>query len=280
MHWILCLALLVGVTGAVMSPIGAGASAPDITWLINAHAITLLRQAGANSSLLDEAFGDAHSYVPGKPSPGSLGMPTATYYSYADIKTAFSKGALPGPYRAVLLDMEHWDATPTTEQDSPAKYEQLAAQLAHSHSVDGNRMLFITAPAVDLVRARCACSTGSSARQQYLDWDFAGGAARYADVFDVQAQNDERDVPSYDSFVSKAAQQARTANRHVTVLAGLSTDNGSQEVYGYQLTNAYHAVQDEVAGYWLNIPGPSTQCPSCGGPWPGPALTLLQNIYG
>jgi hypothetical protein len=279
-RWALCFALLAGGAGGGLMPGVARASTPGITWLIDAHALTLLKNAGASSSLLNEAFGGSRTYVPGRPAPGSLGMPTATYYSYAAIKTAFSNGTLPGPYHAVLLDMEHWRYTPTSEQKSPATYEKLSAQLVHGHTVDGRKMLFITAPAVDLVRARCTCSSGSSARQQYLTWDIAGGAARYADAFDIQGQNDERDISSYESFVGKAAGQARAANSHVAVLAGLSTDNGPQEVYGYQLINAYQAVRGKVAGYWLNIPGPSNQCPSCGGPYPGPALTLLRKIYG
>lgn len=63
------------------------------------------------------------------------------------------------------------------------------------------------------------------------------------------------------------------------MLAGLSTDNGSQEVYGYELIKAYQAVQHATAGYWLNIPGRSPQCPQCRGPYPGPAVTLLRKIY-
>ncbi len=62
-------------------------------------------------------------------------------------------------------------------QINPAKYEQLAASLVHKHKVDGHTMLLIDAPAVDIVQARCSCP-GDSARQHYLQWDIAGGAAR------------------------------------------------------------------------------------------------------
>lgn len=273
----LSLGLVIG-TGLVPAAASAGTSAPSLAWVMNSHAISELKAAGASGSLLDNAFGNGHSYVQGNPAPGSLGVPTVTYDSYADLAKAFSSGALPGHYRAVLLDLEDWPLTPAKEQVSPARYEQAAAALVHHHRVDGHRMLFITAPAVDIVKARCTCSS-DAARKQYLDWDIAGGAARYADVFDIQAQNDEQNVSSYQSFVTQAARQARAANPHVTVLAGLSTDNGSQEVYGYELIKAYQAVQHATAGYWLNIPGRSPQCPQCRGPYPGPAVTLLRKIY-
>jgi hypothetical protein len=240
--------------------------------------VDLLRGAGASSTLMTEAFGGTRAYVFGK--PGSLGIPTVTYDSYTAIQKAFADGALPGKYRAVLLDMEHWTFTPLAEQRSPATYERMAANLVHSRMVAGHPMLLIDAPAVDIVRARCGCSSGASARQHYLTWDIAGGAARYADVIEIQAQNDERDLPSFKQFVAAAARQARAAHSAVAVLAGLSTDNGAQEVSGSQLYQAYLGVRGLVAGYWLNIPGKSPQCPGCGGPYPKPALSLLRKIYG
>jgi hypothetical protein len=257
------------------------AAAPTITWVIEAHAITLLQQAGASQSLLQKAFGNTHSYEPGVSSGSTpLGVPTASYDSYTAIKQAFASNALPGRFRAVLLDLEHWKFTPVNEQDNPAKYEKLAAKLVHSHKVDGHPMLLITTPAVDLVLAHCSCSTGNSMRQHYLSADIAGGAARYADIIDIQAQSVERSVRDFTTFVSKAAKQARAANKKVVVIAGLSTDNGSQEVYAYQLLDAYKAVRKIVAGYWLNIPGPGPFCPKCGGPFPAPAVTFLKDIYG
>jgi hypothetical protein len=275
-------ALLAGIAGAWLIPPAVTASAttaPQVSWLISSNAINLLKQAGASSALLTEAFGNKNAYVVGKPSAGSLGIPTATYDSYADIQRAFADGALPGPYQAVLLDMEHWQFTPPAEQKSPEKYERLAAALVHQHTVNGHMMLFIAAPATDIVAARCQCS-GSSARYYYLHWDIAGGAARDADVVDIQAQNDETQLSSYASFVSQAAADAKQANPHVVVLSGLSTDNGPAEIWGGQLFQAYQAVRAQVAGYWLNIPAKSAQCPACGGPFPRPALSLLRKIYG
>ena len=256
---------------AVSAPSARAATAPGLMWLVDAHAVSLLHGAGAGGALLARAFGGG--YVSGP--PGGLGIPTATYYSYAAISGAYADGALPGGYRAVLLDMEHWPLTPPAEQAQPARYERLAAGLVHAYG-----MLLIDAPAVDIVQARCTCASGPSQRRHYLAWDIAGGAARYADVIDIQAQNDERDLPGYQDFVAAAAQAAQAAHPGVAVLAGLSTDNGSQEVGGGQLQAAYRDVSGLVAGFWLNIPAKSAACPDCAGPYPGPALSLLRRIYG
>ena len=35
-----------------------------------------------------------------------------------------------------------------------------------------------------------------------------------------------------------------------------------------------------VGGYWLNIPGPGAQCPTCGPPNPGIALEFLRKLGG
>jgi hypothetical protein len=215
-----------GIALGSSAPAALAATAPS-KWIINAHAITLLRGAGASNALLTEAFGGSHAYVSGM--PDGFGIPTVTYDSYSAVQKAFASGALPGKHQAVLLDLEHWSLTPAAEQSNPAKYEQLTAALVHAH-----QMLLITAPAVDIVEAQCACSTAAAQRQHYLSLNIAAGAARYANVIDIQAQNDERGVASYQAFVSVAASQARAANNSVVVLAGLSTDNGAIRVTGAQ----------------------------------------------
>lgn len=274
---VLALVAAIGITLGASQPAALAATAPKPTWVIDAHAVDLLRGAGASGSLLNEAFGGTRAYVSGP--PGSLGIPTATYDSYTAIEQAFADGALPGKYRAVLLDMEHWKFTPQAEQVDPAKYERLAAILVHKHKVGGRAMLLIDAPASDIVQARCGCK-GASVWQHYLDWDIAGGAARYADVIDIQAQGEEQVLPNYKQFVATAARQARKAHSAVVVLAGLSTDNGAEEVFGSQLYQAYLDVRGLVVGFWLNIPSQGPHCPKCAGPYPGPALSLLRKIYG
>jgi hypothetical protein len=281
------LTVLLGISPALARPaIHAATGAKPITWLIDAQAVRYLRNDNAPGSLLKKAFSKA--YVPGDPKVAGLGIPAVTYTNYWTLHHAVKTGALPGQYQAVLLDLEDWPLTPGYQQVDPGKYERLAESAVHSVRLsDGHRMAFITAPAADLVRAICkkkhiSCSGGSSVRRHYLQFHIARDAGHYSDVFDIQAQDDERHVDSFKKFALAAAKQARSRNPKVKVLVGLSTDNGKQEVYGYQLIKAFNAVwgTPDIDGFWLNIPKKSKNCPSCGGPFPGPALTLLKKIYG
>jgi hypothetical protein len=43
---------------------------------------------------------------------------------------------------------------------------------------------------------------------------------------------------------------------------------------------AVAATGGAVDGYWLNIPGPGPQCPTCGPPNPGIALAFLRKLGG
>jgi hypothetical protein len=276
-------------------PAGPAASAATahrarpITWIITASAIDHLRHARpkpAPPSLLSTAFSKA--YVPGNPKVAGLGIPMVTYTSYVTLHSDVTAGKLPGPYQAVLLDLEDWSLTPKPERAQPTKYEGMAERLVHGVKLsNGHRMTFIATPATDLATYICGvrnltCKGSASIRQHYIQFGIAGGAARNSDVMDIQAQNTERDIPAFKKFVQQAAAQAIKARKGIKVLVGLSTDNGPTEVLGSQLIAAFEAVsgQPGIDGFWLNIPGKSTACPRCGGPFPGPALTLLRHIYG
>jgi hypothetical protein len=244
-------------------------------WIIDAHAITLLKGVGASQKLIDEAFNDDRTYVSGSTSAIAAddvpdAVPTVTYESYQAIKTAFADKKLPGDYKALLYDNEHWKFTPPAEQDNPAHYEELVSQLAHKHG-----MIFVATPAVDLVYATGKL-VNNSAYDTYLSRDIAGKAAKYADVLDIQAQGSEANLHLFTSFADAAIKQARKANPHIVLIVGLTTNAVTRQ----QLYSAYLSMAGKANGYWLNIPGKSSYCPSCGAPRPATAYYLLQKIYG
>lgn len=82
----------------------------------------------------------------------------------------------------------------------------------------------------------------------------AAAAARVADIYEIQAQADElpahRASDAYGKFVASAAAQARAANSHVEIFAGLSTKRVSS---ASQLSQDFMATRSLVNGYWLNI---------------------------
>jgi hypothetical protein len=179
-----------------------------------------------------------------------------SFASYATMLSSFQDNTLVPGEQAIMYDNEAWSMTPPTEQENPALYEKLAANLVRSAG-----FLFIAAPALDLVKV---IEPGCSPFWQcYLDLGLAASGARYADVFDIQAQSLENDATKYADFVSKAAAQARRANPKVTVLAGISTDPNGQTTSEGAILGAIAATRGVVDGYWFNIPTTGVQCPAC-----------------
>jgi hypothetical protein len=240
-------------------------------WIINQKAVSLLGQAGLGPRQVEELFGTRGTFLIN--ASGGLGgaIRTATFTSYATLRTALADGTLPRGTRAVLYDNEDWTLTPVNEQRNPAKYEALAAALAHAH-----HLLFVSTPATTLTDRLAPGATDHYAA--YLRLGLAASAARYADAIDIQAQGSEADLATYAAFVRSATQQARAANRHVLVFAGISTNPDGQQVTAAQFAAAVNAVRRYVSGFWLNVPAGGTACPRCGTPRPQVALPLLRSL--
>jgi hypothetical protein len=113
---------------------------------------------------------------------------------------------------------------------------------------------------------------------EYVRLGIARSAARYADVYEIQAQSSEANLELYTRFVKAAAAQAREANPKVQVFAGLSTNPSGKQVTSQQLYDAVQATRGEVDGYWLNIPAGGAYCPKCGEPQPQVAVELLRRL--
>jgi len=159
--------------------------------------------------------------------------------------------------RAVLYDNERWKFTPKQEQRDPAAFTAQAARIAHSRG-----LLLIAAPAVDLVRVLAPDARGR-VYDRFLSLGVLAGVAKTADVVVIQAQGSETALPLYSNFVQRGAQQARTANPHVVVLAGISTNPSGQRVTAEQIVAAIRATRASVDGYWFNVPAPGPYCPRC-----------------
>lgn len=247
------------------------ASAP-VTWLISGPAIINLENAGATPALVNAAF--SSSYVIGHKTSVNIGIPTGTYTSYADIKNALDNNSIPPSVKAVIYDNENWQFTPLEEQKNPALYEHMVANLLHRHG-----LLYIATPAVDLVKILEPNAHVGSLFQAYLNLGIARDAAKYADIFEIQAQGSEDNIPKFSDFVSSAMTQAKQANPNVKVFVGISTNPNGKTITADQLYGAYVSVRSFTGGYWLNIPSQSAYCPRCGKPQPQIGLTLLQKVY-
>lgn len=259
-------------------PIATSSSGPSSgkpEWIVSQSAVSLLGGAGLTQAQLQTLFGNGRTYLihglTETAPPVSGALQTVSFTSYQAMESQFAGPGLPAGTRAVIYDNEDWSFTPADEQRDPAKYEKLAASLVHAH-----HLLFVSTPSVDLTDVLAPGESDHYAA--YLRLGLAASAARYADVIDIQAQGSETSLNTFTSFVEAAAAQARGANRHVTVLAGLSTNPSGQHVTSGQLLAAYDAVQTDVNGYWLNIPSGGPHCPRCGTPQPQVAILLLRML--
>jgi hypothetical protein len=153
-------------------------------------------------------------------------------------------------YKTVVYDPENWQATPLREREHPVAYFRRFSVIGHSYGI---KVLITPHPGLTTVEgADCSAQSGESEIDAFLRCDLMGQAARYADMVEVQAQQLEGDPDAYSSFVERAADQAREANPHVLVIAGLTT--GTSFTAG-QMYAAWNSVRDLVDGYYLSLSG-------------------------
>ncbi|HEY3765105.1 MAG TPA: hypothetical protein VGL44_08095 [Gaiellales bacterium] len=180
---------------------------------------------------------------------GSGAVPTLVYRSLAAFRADLRRGRIDSRIRAVLYDPERWPSTPAAEQRDPLAAMRQFGQLAHAHGYK-----VVLAPGRDLLAvpgARCGAN-GQSLDQAYLRCGFAR-AARFADVFSIQSQADEFDVPAFRAFVVAAAAQARAAHPGVRIFAGISTNPATGRARSTDLTRAVRSVDGTVNGFWANV---------------------------
>ncbi len=254
---------------------GPGSNGPQLpaaapsprTWIFTRLALTQVLSDPAVRTTI--SAGRVLEILRGKQQPSTAipVIPIMSFSSYSGLETALSAG-LPPYIKGVMYDAEVWALTPVQEQQNPETYYPKAAALAHAHG-----LMFIAAPAMNLVTAHGPTSDRPRA---YLQQNIAALAARDADIIDIQAQSLERNSAQYTTFVQQAVRQARGARTPVTVLAGLSSNPPGPDVTVDMLIAAVSGTRRTVDGYWVNIPGNGSQCPTCSQPRPQLAIDLLR----
>jgi len=174
------------------------------------------------------------------------------------------------PQDPVLLDLEAWPLTPLAEQRTAPQVELAAGALMQAHG-----STLVSAPAIDLGHVLVP---GKPNVVGYLTSALLPDAAHASAVVDIQAQGMEGNPMAYAEFVSRVALMLRNANPDVQVIAGLSTNPDGRVVTASELLQDVQLTSSVVSGYWLNIPGTSVACPSCGAPQPQIAVELLDAL--
>jgi hypothetical protein len=255
------------------------AAGADIRWMISMSAVGHLKRVDSSGQLAESFFKSPGNFImngvkgaAGFPD-GWLAVPTATFPSYAALKIALEENKVPAETKAIIYDNESWSFTPKEEQLDLARYEKLSAETAHQHGLQ-----LIATPAADLVPVLNPQVERGKRYDEYLRLGIATKAARFSDVYEIQAQGSLDNPDLYIRFVKSAAAQARAANPKVAVIAGLSTNPSGKKVTADQLFHAVEATRGDVDGYWLNIPGGGAYCPKCGEPQPQVAVELLNKL--
>jgi len=195
--------------------------------------------------------------------------PAMVFTSETSLADALNAGRVPSAVTWVLLDLEHWPLTPAGEQADPVATLRKAIAVARSH---GKKVLFT--PALDLLSVLMP-GIAAAARLAAFDRLVAGPGAAVADGYEVQSQQTEG-TPGAAAFVSQAIAAARTARPGAPVLAGLSTNPDGRRVTAADLLAVYRAARSAgAAGFWLNIPETSAECPRCGTPQTPVAVAFL-----
>jgi|SRR5579859_2632 len=234
---------------AAAATIGAGpASASVHNWVMTGWNIHLINQM--DPATASHFFNTSTSIGTG---PNSTGNPISdgfstraalTYTSYAQFESDIQNGAISSSYKWVLYDPEMWAQTPLNEQQNPALYMKLFAQLAHA-----NGYSVIEAPARDLAQvsgSACPQLPGESLDHWFVRCNIAGAAAAYSDVFVLQDQVNTTSLAEFDYLYNTTRSQALAANPQVKVDAEVSTNYGTPD----QMAAAAQSVSAD--GYYIN----------------------------
>lgn len=229
-------------------------------WIVTAATVRGL--AVSDSSTVQRSFDARRTFVIGTDRSllGRLSIsqavPTAAFTDERALAAAVQAGALPAGTRALLY--EDTRSSPGRQQLHPAKYYRQAASVAHRH-----RLMLIADPATDLVATLAPHTRHARLYPEFLRRGIVAAAARYADVYEVQAQGRETSPGAYSAFVWEAAAQARRAHPGVELLAGLAPVADGRRQTARALLDAALATQPWVSGFALAGPFSETGCPSC-----------------
>ena len=242
------------LVSAVSSELARATVPKPIRWMFHRGPGVAAVAADPEASRL---LANTRPYILRKPGDGFVIPPSwnaiavAPFQSFGALKAALEQQTLAPGVKGVLYDYEKWAFTPEEEQRNPARYVKQAAELVHARG-----LLFLTSPSANLVKVM-APETGKPDADMfdaYLRLGIAADAARYADVYVIQAQRALRNTEIAADFVQQAAAQARQANPKVEVLAGISTNPLGRRVITDNIIHAIDATRNVVDGYWLNIP--------------------------
>ncbi len=167
------------------------------------------------------------------------------------LSAAAQGGLLPGAVKMVCWDYENWPYTPSDQQENAQAYTEEAAYAAHAAG-----LLFATAPSPNIMRQIEGNSqlSYSNAVTDFLNAGQVGAAARYADIFVIQAQVAQSSASSYGAMVQAYSLAARESSPYVSPWAVLEVAPGGTILPVETLFEMMLAAANSVEGFWLLLP--------------------------
>jgi hypothetical protein len=238
------------LASSVASSAQAQATATKFAWIMSKP--TLDAALGSDAGLARAMYGET-CYVSGSGSSYGLRKVRSSYVlDYRVIRQKIAEGSLgAGDNIVYIMENSPGKQTPIYQQEDLAGSLQEARSMCHSVGAT-----LIAAPARSVLDH---ISPGSIKNlETMLANEIPATCARYADAYEIQAQQMEQRTEDYEEYVRGCAAQARSAAPGKPVLAGLTTNSPAKAPEDYptarEISAAAKAVRGAVQGYWMNVP--------------------------
>jgi endoglucanase len=244
-------------------------------WMVSGSgAKSLLAASPGPAQLL---FNTPYTYVTGTGAADTsqLGLgnavPTASFTNEATLAAAVTTNRL-RPGTVAVQYAPSSPITPRNQLTDPSNAFLQAGLVAHAHG-----LMLIGAPSLNVVRATAPHLKAIKRTSKFLQRRIAAAAARYSDVYVIQAQTLERTPSRFSAFVRQTAAQAVNAHRSVEILTEIRSGAGTSAPTTPMLERDLSGAGSAVSGYELIDPSSSDLTPPTSG---DAAVGLIDSFAG
>jgi endoglucanase len=225
------------------------------SWIVSGSGAQSFLSASPGASQL--LFNTPFTYVTGTGAADTsqLGLqnavPTATFTNEASLAAAITTNQL-RPGTVAVQYAPSSPVTPRNQLTDPSNAFLQASLVAHQHG-----LLLIGAPSLNVVKATAPHLKAIKRTSKFLQRRIAAAAARYSDVYVIQAQSLERTPSRFSAFVRQAAAQAVNAHASVEILTEIRSGAGAGAPTAPMLEQDLSSAGSAVSGYDLIDPSSS-----------------------
>lgn len=241
--------LLFGEFAGLAQSTGSQGDVPA-AWIVRAG--VLQRLSVGHASLVRRLFNNPRTFVTGAGSArlARLGVPaavaTASYTDENALARAVNRGRLRAGTTAVIYDAQGSKHTPRRQRGTPGLFFHRAAQVAHAHG-----LLLIATPEAGIAGAVSGARGANRVYGGFLRRRVAAGAARYADVYEVNGRGAGATPTDFVWFAQLALDQAAAAHQSVELLADLSVGVQASGTASGLLSSMGLDAQPRLSGFGL-----------------------------